>query len=196
MRRATLLRHPRVAAAGLCYGRADVALAATAEAEIAAALVTTPPVRAVVASPSLRARALAEPLAARDGVALTLDPRLAELDFGAWEGRPWAEIDRAESDPWAEDPETRAPPGGERFADLRARVRAALADLPEGAAVVAHAGPIRAARMIVDGWSFEAAFAWAVPYAVPIALEGASASIALEGASASTSQGGVWPTSR
>ncbi|GMG81057.1 hypothetical protein LNKW23_02690 [Paralimibaculum aggregatum] len=168
---AVFLRHPRPAVApGTCYGRLDLPEGPRASVEIAAALRAAPAVSAVVASPALRCRRLAERLAARDGVALSLDPRLRELDFGAWEGRPWAEIPRAESDPWAADPFRLAPPGGERFADLLARVHAALAELPPGAAVVCHAGPIRAARMLLEGVGFAAAFAAPVPHAAPLPI--------------------------
>lgn len=171
MSRFIALRHPRPAAApGLCYGRLDLAPGPDAAAEIAAALAATPPAAAVVSSPARRARALADALAARDGLAVTVDARWQELDFGAWEGRPWTAIDRAESDPWAEDPVHRAPPGGERFADLAARVAAACAALAPGAVVVTHAGPIRALRMALGSVSFQAAFAEAVPYARPIAF--------------------------
>ncbi len=165
------LRHPRPRVApGTCYGRLDLAEGETAGAEIAAALRALGPVAAVVASPARRCRRLAERIAARDGVALRLDERLLELDFGRWEGLPWAEIPRRESDPWAADPWRRAPPGGEPFAALHARVGAALADLPAGAAVVAHAGPIRAARMILAAESFDVAFARPVPYATPLRI--------------------------
>lgn len=166
-----LLRHPRPRVApGLCYGRTDLAEGPTASAEIAAALKRAPPAAAVLASPALRCRRLAERLAARDAVALALDDRLLELDFGRWEGRPWDAIDRAESDPWAADPWRVAPPGGETFAALHARVAAVLAEAPPGAALVTHAGPIRAARMIRLGLSFERAFAEPVGFAEPIDL--------------------------
>ncbi|MEM9782689.1 MAG: histidine phosphatase family protein [Pseudomonadota bacterium] len=171
---AVWLRHPRVAVApGLCYGRLDVALGPTADVEIAEALAATPRVSAVWRSPAGRCAALAEALAERDGVAVVVDPRLHELDFGTWEGRPWDEIDRAESDPWAADPRCLAPPGGERFDDLIARVAGLLeeTDLPCDAGVVAHAGVIRAARMLLAGDSFETVFAAAVPYARPIDLK-------------------------
>lgn len=167
-----LLRHPSVAAPpGTCYGRTDPPLAASAAEEIAAALRALPPGRAVVASPAGRCRQLAEAIAASWDVPLQIDPRLRELDFGDWEGRPWAEIDRAESDPWAADPEHRAPPGGESFVRLRDRVEAALADLAPAAAVVTHAGPIRAAKMILTGASFADVFAEPVPHARPLLVE-------------------------
>lgn len=169
-----LYRHPSPdAPPGLCYGRADIGLAPAAEAEIAAAAAEAPRFRRVVSSPLRRARALAEALA--KGAPVTLDARLVELDFGAWEGRLWREIDRAESDSWAEDVWNRAPPGGESFAALHARMAAALDGIGPEDAVVTHAGPIRAALMLRAGLSFEEAFARPVPHATPIRLPEAPA---------------------
>ena len=166
------LRHPTPGApAGLCYGRSEIGLGAEAPAEIARALETTPRLARVIASPAARCRRLAAALAERDGVEMVLDPRLRELDFGAWEGRRWWDIPRGESDPWAADPWTMAPPGGEAFAALHARVAAALREAGPDAALVTHAGPIRAARMILTGASFAAVFAEPVPYATPLRLE-------------------------
>lgn len=166
------LRHPRLAVApGLCYGRLDVALAESAADEIAAACNAVEAVPTIVTSPSTRCLALASALSRRFGRTAKQDARLLELDFGAWEGRPWDEIGRAESDPWAADPWAVAPPGGETFASLHARVAAALCEMPAGSLVVTHAGPIRAARMILTGASFAAVFAAAVPYATPLVFD-------------------------
>ena len=33
----------------------------------------------------------------------TLDDRLAEIDFGAWEGQPWDRVVRADFDAWMND---------------------------------------------------------------------------------------------
>jgi alpha-ribazole phosphatase len=166
------LRHPAAAVgSGICYGRLDLAPGPGAPGAIARALALLPRVPAVLSSPARRCRVLAEPLAARDGVALTLDPRLQELDFGRWEGLAWDTIDRAESDPWAAEPERVAPPGGETFAALAARVAAALAEAPPEAAIVTHAGVIRAARMILAGESFAAVFAAPVPLCEPICIK-------------------------
>ena len=164
-------RHPTPdAPPGLCYGRTDLALAEEAVEEIARAAATPPEATAIVTSPATRARALAEALAASTGASLLADARLWELDFGAWEGRLWSELDRTESDPWAEDPWRRAPPGGETFAALSARVLAAVEAAPEGAVFVAHAGPIRALMMARRGVDFAEAFATKIPYATPITL--------------------------
>ncbi|MBS0517221.1 MAG: histidine phosphatase family protein [Proteobacteria bacterium] len=60
------------------------------------------------------------------------DPRLAELSYGAWEGRSWKEIEverpNALAD-WRADPHGFCPPGGESHADLRRRSEAALVDI-------------------------------------------------------------------
>ncbi|MEM7499202.1 MAG: histidine phosphatase family protein [Pseudomonadota bacterium] len=192
-----LLRHPRPAVApGICYGRLDLGLdlglGGGAADEIERALRATPRSRFVVTSPALRTRALAEALAARDGRVPAEDARLLELDFGRWEGQPWSRIDRAESDPWAADPLNLAPPGGERFRDLLARVGAALSDYPPGSVIVTHAGPIRAARMIAEGMSFDAVFAAPVPFATPIAVSAVAARLSAEIAFDDTGSGRSW----
>lgn len=167
----TFLRHPRPAVPpGICYGRSEVPLGPGAEGEVARCLAVLPPCRAVIASPAERCGPLARAVADRDCVDVQTDPRLLELDFGCWEGRPWSGIPRAESDPWAADPWTVAPPGGETFGALHARVSAVLAEAPDGAVIVSHAGPIRAARMILTGAHFEEVFAVPVPYAEPLSF--------------------------
>ncbi len=74
----------------------------------------------------------------------TVDPRLAELNFGAWEGKPWDAVPRDELDAWAADVAGYAPPGGESPRDLQQRALAFVASLnvPE-AVLVTHGGVIR-----------------------------------------------------
>lgn len=157
-----LIRHTRVAIAdGHCYGRLDVPLAGSAAADIADVLVRVAPVTVVVSSPATRCRQLSVALAARDGCPLQFEPALQELDFGEWEGRRWAEIDRAHSDPWALDPWNLAPPGGESEAALWTRLQRWLEDdFAAGAAgaagakrlaIVAHGGPLRLLRCHFEG---------------------------------------------
>jgi alpha-ribazole phosphatase len=172
-----LLRHPQaVAPPGHCWGRSDLPLLAPMQPSVAQVWAKLQPALApaghpppqlqgVVCSPLQRALGLAQPLAAALACACHTDARWLELSFGDWEGRPWDDISRAQSDPWAEDPWHRAPPGGETQAALLARVAAAcnslltLAAPPGGApvahratVVVAHAGPIRAWVAHVLGW--------------------------------------------
>ena len=144
-----LIRHPKpVIDAGICYGRLDVdahAPHAVAD-EIRPLLPRDVP---VYSSPLRRARQLAEAL----HPAPVFDARLAEIDFGDWEGRAWNDIERDALDAWAADVTGFIPPNGESVARLQARVldfAASLAALP-AVALVAHAGVLRAlAHYIVE----------------------------------------------
>ncbi len=145
-----LLRHttPDVAP-GTCYGRTDLALAASFDAETQRVRESLPGgVAHLVSSPLGRCRRLAERLGIELGLAPEIDPRLIELDFGAWEMRPWAEIPRPELDAWRDDFLHANPHGGETVAMLKARVDAAVADLRrrDGPVLaVTHSGVIKAA---------------------------------------------------
>ena len=90
--RIALIRHPAPSIEpGICYGRLDVAVTAVGQAQITR-LATDPGMQGatvVWSSPAARCRGLAEAIAVAQGVALNVDPRLQELDFGAWEGRAW-----------------------------------------------------------------------------------------------------------
>ncbi|MCK6411967.1 MAG: alpha-ribazole phosphatase family protein [Azonexus sp.] len=145
-----LIRHPRpLIAAGVCYGQLDIP--AENPARAAAALYPqVPPGLPLWSSPLRRCRDLARALAAEaggmagEGVSLRLDARLAEINFGLWEGRPWDAIPRAEIDAWAADVGGYAPPGGESPWQLQARVLDFFNRLPEqDAVIVTHAGVIR-----------------------------------------------------
>jgi alpha-ribazole phosphatase len=159
----TFIRHPPThAAPGLCVGRLDVACAPDWESGADRVFAALEPPARVCTSPLQRCRVPASRAANAWRVPLTIDARLAELDFGRWEGRAWAEIPRAESDPWAEDPLRVAPPGGETYAALLERVAAFLADVEaagESTVAFAHAGSIRAA--LVRLLRLEPASAWA-----------------------------------
>ncbi len=156
-----LVRHTRVALpAGTCYGQLDVPLQQPPEpsfewvqaglAHVLAGLTEghhLVPDR-LLCSPLRRAAVLADALGASWALAAQADVRWMELSFGEWEGRPWEDIPRAQSDPWAADFYRLAPPGGETYAALCARVAAAMDEQAKAggcAVVVCHAGPMRAA---------------------------------------------------
>lgn len=148
-----LVRHPAPdIAPGLCYGRRDMPLrpdAGPVVRHIAADLRAHGLAR-VWTSPARRCRVVAEAV----GIAVVVDPRLWELDFGAWEGVAWNDVPRAALDAWAADPLGFAPPGGESGADLLRRVRAvhrALCDNGEDCAVVAHGGPLKLLAALLRG---------------------------------------------
>lgn len=135
-----LIRHPPpLVAAGVCYGQLDVDCrdAATYADRLRSLL---PPCAPVYASPLRRALTLARALTPD----VRVDARLAEIDFGQWEGQRWNDIPRPEIDAWAADVLGYAPPGGESVATLQARVLDFAASLVDPAAVlVTHAGVMR-----------------------------------------------------
>ncbi len=86
----------------------------------------------VITSPLFRARETAEVLA--PGARLEADPRLREMDYGAWEGRTYDEIEQADAAfrrEWELAPDRLACPGGESGNAVAERVRAFLDDLLE-----------------------------------------------------------------
>ncbi len=149
-------RHPRPRVGSrICYGRLDVALAEPA-ATGAAALITAArdPIERIVTSPLSRAQDVARAIAARTGAPMHTDDRLAEMDFGGWEGEAWTAIPRPEIDAWAADPLRYQPGGGEAVADVLRRVRRAwtgIASSADTTLVVTHAGPIRCLLHIALG---------------------------------------------
>ncbi|HJW25053.1 MAG TPA: histidine phosphatase family protein [Rhodocyclaceae bacterium] len=141
-----LVRHPRpVVPADTCYGRLDVAAEGVeAAAERLRALL--PAGLPVWTSPLTRCRALAECL----HPAPVVDGRLAEMDFGEWEGRTWQDIGPAALDAWAEDVAGFTFPGGESAWILQRRALACVAEIAVGEAVlVTHAGVL---RMLLAHW--------------------------------------------
>lgn len=138
-----LVRHPApLAPAGACYGRTDLAVAPAVMAAAAEQLRTQLPAP-MFTSPLQRCALLAHAL---DGNARA-DPRLAEIDFGAWEMRAWDDIARAEIDAWAADVVHYRPGGGESVLQMATRIADFYDDLArariERCTIVCHAGSIR-----------------------------------------------------
>lgn len=162
-----LVRHGVAAGAeGRCVGRTDLPLAAAgrpALGRLAAAWRPGGPPATPARPPRLassdlrRARESAAVLAAAWGLTepVAADPRLREMDFGAWDGRTWAELERDDGPAfgaWMAEWREARTPGGEGFGDVIARaaawmrdaVGAARADGVADVVAVAHAGSIRA----------------------------------------------------
>lgn len=135
-----LIRHPKpIVTHGICYGQLDLA-AENAEAVAAGLLAELPAGLPVWSSPLRRCLALASRLHPTPQV----DARLAEMNFGLWEGRPWDDIPRAELDAWAADVAGYAPPGGESPLALQGRALDFVRSLDvDEAVIVTHAGVIR-----------------------------------------------------
>jgi ribonuclease H / adenosylcobalamin/alpha-ribazole phosphatase len=108
-------------------------------------------VAAIVSSPLVRARQTADAIADVLGLKVDVNDDLAEMDFGAWEGQSFAEVNQSDPDGlsnWLASPQS-APTGGEPYATLVRRVRRArdtiIAGYPgQTVLVVSHVTPIKA----------------------------------------------------
>lgn len=156
-----LWRHPKpINAAGRCIGQTDLAVDPRRAKRLAHHI------RAVARRERLPREIWTSPLRRCADVARWLkrwgwrhhvDARLLELDFGAWDGRRWSEIDPAEVAAWTADFLHHAPGGGESLQQLRVRLHNYLGGPSAGSTgsavddaavpprlIVAHAGWINA----------------------------------------------------
>jgi probable phosphoglycerate mutase len=130
------LRHGETVwnAEGRVCGRTDVPLsdAGQRQAQLLGLRLKAIPVQALYSSPLVRALETARLIGQIIGLDPIMDTRLAELNYGAWEGHTFDEIKR--SDPaayrdWDANPAELAPPGGETGVHLIERVTPFMADL-------------------------------------------------------------------
>ena len=93
----------------------------------------------------LRARETASCIADALGVAVDIDTRLVELDYGEWDERSFSEFPSEDLARWRRDA-TFAPPGGESLEAVGARMASFCADHIAGDDVIAvsHVSPIKA----------------------------------------------------
>ena len=111
-------------------------------------------VRGIFTSALQRSRQTAQAIAAGNGhgVSPVVEPHLAEIHLGTWEGLTPVEVDARFANAyqqWRVRPSSVVIPGGEPLAAFRERVRQALARILEGAGegeyvVVSHGGVIAA----------------------------------------------------
>ncbi|MEV1145204.1 histidine phosphatase family protein, partial [Micromonospora sp. NPDC049799] len=136
-------------------GRGDVPLSARGRAQIRATAARVaalaPSAAAVVSSPLSRCTTTAEAIAeALGGLPVRREDDLIECDFGAWEGRTFAEVRErwaGEMDAWLASTRV-APPDGESFTEVAERARRAITALldayrGETVVVVSHVSPIK-----------------------------------------------------
>lgn len=124
----------------------DVGLseAGRAQAAVLAARIGAEHFDRIIASPLLRARETARAVAGDRTV--ELDARLAEMNYGRWEGLTYAQIDAADASyraRWEADPAGLRCPGGESGEDVARRARALLEN------VLAWAAPTSEGQQIV-----------------------------------------------
>ena len=109
------------------------------------------PWKAIFCSPMRRTIATAKPLCELVGMEMQLRDGLKEIDFGKWEGKTPAEVNREYHDEyvrWQSEPGWNAPPDGERAIDIARRSSQVIEEIetnyPDGnVLVVAHKATIR-----------------------------------------------------
>ncbi|MGZ5296117.1 MAG: histidine phosphatase family protein [Actinomycetota bacterium] len=151
-----LIRHaePAAWAKQLCHGALDVPLSdeGVIQARCIGDHLRDARLDEVYASPLGRAVATASAVARPHGLTPVLREDLAEIDFGAFEGRTFDEIAASHPDlyrQWMLDPTSVRFPEGETFEDLRARATSEVTRIRRehedgSVAVVTHGGVIRA----------------------------------------------------
>ncbi|MEU4730596.1 bifunctional RNase H/acid phosphatase [Streptomyces sp. NPDC023588] len=107
-------------------------------AAVAEALAARGTVQSVITSPLRRCRETARAVADRLGLDVTVEEGLREVDFGAWEGLTFAEVQERFPDDlqaWLDSPKAAPTGGGESFAAATRRISATRDRL-----LAAHAG--------------------------------------------------------
>ena len=153
-----LIRHGLTAwnRSGRIQGRADLGLSARGRAEVAAWRLPAAWAEARwLTSPLRRAQETAALLTDRPVV---VEPRLVEMDWGAWEGRRGVDLRAERPDDVARNEALGLdlrPPAGESPREVCGRLQALCADLaadPAPVVAVCHKGVIRAALALATGW--------------------------------------------
>jgi len=154
--RLTCVRHGQTAwnAIGRFQGQSDIPLDIVGREEAEAVRLALRDERfdSAVASDLVRAAETAGIILRGRQLALVLDARWRELDFGAWDGLAWSEVIATHPElPNSAQPSAPGfePPGGESFDHLTMRISAAFSDLTrsssaESVLIVTHAGPLHA----------------------------------------------------
>lgn len=164
-----LLRHGVTDAEGRLIGHHDAQPRAAGVAACVARAQGVS-VSAIGCSDLTRARVPAGQIAAALGVEPHVDPRWRELDFGAWDGKPLAEIDAAALAAFQDDPAHHSPPGGETWPELVFRVGGALTAIDRPTLIVTHGGAMRAALAHLCRIDFPQLWNIALPHAALLSL--------------------------
>ncbi len=141
---------------GVCYGALDVAADASATLQAAGKLAQALPhgVR-VVSSPLQRCELLAHTLCGlRPDLAYKTDHRLAEINFGCFEGQRWDAMPRQALDNWTADFWQHRFGGVQSVAEFMAQVASVWDEAvlgPQHQVWITHAGVIRAAHLLARG---------------------------------------------
>jgi alpha-ribazole phosphatase len=152
-----LARHAQpLIAPGICYGATDVPADAQATLDAAQTLSLSLPFGLWVSvSPLQRCELLKHSLQAlRPDLVFKSDARLAEMNFGTWEGQRWDAIPQIELERWTDHFGEYACGGAERVDQFMGRVGEVWDEaqvLGQDTVWITHAGVIRAATLLSQG---------------------------------------------
>jgi len=147
------IRHGEPVGGRRYRGSTDDPLSETGWAQMRQAVEAQRPWQQIVSSPLRRCAEFAQALGEQCRIPVAIDERLAELGYGAWEGKTSAQIEAAEPGAilrYRRDPLHCRPAGAEDLDAFVARNRAAWAEIlarhaGQHTLVVAHTGIIRMA---------------------------------------------------
>ena len=118
-----------------------------------------------ISSPFRRCIKLADYLS---GGNYQINNQITEINFGAWEMKPWTEISEKEINPWMQDFVNYRIPNGENFVDLFERVISFYEEIikkeVKNIVLLTHAGVIRSMASYVLDFPLENAFNLQVDY--------------------------------
>ena len=146
-----LLRHGETQGGPGFFGSTNTPLTEQGWVQMWSAVDNAPRWNRIVASPLARCAAFAQALAEKHAIRLTLEERIQEMHFGAWEGQSASELMATDADALARfwrDPSQHTPPDAEPLASFVNRVLTAWNDIAlrhrdENVLLVTHGGVIR-----------------------------------------------------
>jgi len=123
-----------------------------------------------------RASRTAAAIAQRIGVGVGHLPALREIHFGLWEGLNWGQIEDRfpkEADRWLREFPMQSAPGGEAYAEFKARIDGVIAPMIEDAAemttaIVTHRGVMRYSLTRFFRFPDEEAWTKTAPYCATV----------------------------
>lgn len=145
----TLLRHGETTAPNNLNGKTDVSLSELGEQQMHDALANIENLSQVISSPLIRCAKVAQEYALQCDLPFTINPELAEIDFGDWDGQPFDELYRQQPelmDKFWHTPWEVTIPNGEQLDAFQRRIDNAWQQLINqqlNSLVVCHGGVIR-----------------------------------------------------
>jgi len=155
---------------GVCYGQADIDVAANFndEADFLIQKLQNVNIETVLSSPLKRCTKLAAKLNSE----YTIVNELMELNFGDWELKQWNNISEEETAPWMNDFVTVAVPNGESYLDLFARAIKVYKNIKkDNTIVVTHSGIIRSVLSHITNTNLNDSFDFKIPYGTIVRID-------------------------